>query len=222
MLYKEFVQRINKILPKKYKSRFGTMDIYPDNVGFETQNTGEKIFIKVRSHIITNFGWIFRGVISLFAPVIAVIGISLLEVILSLIFPSSGNKNSSELINEIFFLIPWQIYFVGFLMYYSALTTYFFINFLNWYFNIYLVTNQRIIHIEYKAFTGKNIAEAPLKNIEDISQKIIGFFPSIFNYGNVRIQTAAQRSKFYLLSVPNPSWFRDVVSDLAKLVQSNK
>ncbi len=59
-------------------------------------------------------------------------------------------------------------------------------------------------------------------NIQDISQKVLGFLPAAFNYGDIRIQTASERNQFYLKAVPDPTWFRDVISDLSKLVTQDE
>ena len=91
--------------------------------------------------------------------------------------------------------------------------------FIDWYFDIYLVTSERIIHSEFQILKGKTLSEAPLKNIQDVQQKIIGFFPSMFNYGDVIVQTAAEKGKFDFKSVPDPTWFMNVISDLAKLAE---
>jgi len=91
--------------------------------------------------------------------------------------------------------------------------------FLDWYFNIYLVTNERVIDFDFNAFAYHKISETGLENIVDATQETIGFFPMIFNYGDVYIQTAGERREFDFLAVTNPSWVRDKIMDLRDLVK---
>lgn len=136
--------------------------------------------------------------------------------------PDLGVAAGMDEISGLVLELPVGVWLIMGVIYYSTLVSYAFINFLNWYFNIYLVTNHRVVHFQFKAFTGKAITETPLTKIEDISQRIIGVFPSIFHYGDIRVQTAATKSNFFFKNVPDPTWFRDVLADLIKLVKSDE
>lgn len=204
------VATIKKILPRRESRAFGSMSTYPEDLQFSTQNAGEKVYILARSHVITNFGWVFRSVFGMLLPWIIYYGVGFLN---------------SEVIGvriNIAFLLPVFGWIVLGLVYYGFVITYAYSNYLNWYFNLYLITNERAIYINFEVFKGKVISEVPLKNIEDFSQNIIGFFPTIFHYGDVTIQTSATRGNFQFKSVADPTWFRDVLSDLAKVVQQGE
>jgi len=217
MAQKRITKSVRYILPQKKKSSFGTLEVYPVNVTFATQNKSEKIFIKVRSHIFTNISWIIRSIVIIMFPLLTIILLTGLSTI-----PNDGQAHYfREFIRDIetvIFSIPTTIWLVVSLLYYSTVLSYVYINFIAWYHNLYLVTNERIIHIQMKPFAGKHVAEANLTNIEDITQQVIGFFPSIFHYGTVKAQTEAHKSLFSFKNIPNPTWFRDTLSDLIKLV----
>jgi hypothetical protein len=203
-------RRIREILPKEESMLFGQLDVYPPKVSFSSQNKNEKVFIMVRQHVITNFGWAFRVVLLVVLPIL----ISLIIDLFALQFP----ENFPNGIRMRDFL-PDSVWLVLALIYYGSIFTYGLAKLIDWYFDIYLVTSERIIHTEFQILKGKIVSEAPLRNIQDVSQKIIGFFPSIFNYGDVIVQTAAEKGKFYFKSVPDPTWFRNVISDLAKVLE---
>jgi hypothetical protein len=119
-------------------------------------------------------------------------------------------------------LLPVSNWLMIILFYYSLAVSYALANFLDWYFDVYLVTNLRILHVDFRVFTGKFVAEAALVNIEDVSTHIIGFLPSFFDYGDVLVQTAAEKAKFNLIALPSPSWFRDVITDLSNLAKGKR
>jgi len=201
---------VREILPRKESMLFGQLDIYPPRVSFSSQNKNEKVFIMVRQHVSINFGWLFRAVLLIVLPIL----ISLVIDFFVAQFPENfpGGVKLSE-------FLPMEIWLVLALIYYSSIFSYMLARFIDWYFDIYLVTSERIIHSEFQILKGKTLSEAPLKNIQDVQQKIIGFFPSMFNYGDVIVQTAAEKGKFDFKSVPDPTWFMNVISDLAKLAE---
>lgn len=188
---------LNRILPKRETKAFGSLEIYPKRLRFKTQNSGEKIFILARAHIITNLGWIIRISILSVIPIIA--GIAFTEYNLDLGFLESG---------IVMFLV------VGF---YLSLSTSALLNLMSWYYDLYLVTSSRIIHYEYQPLASYRISEAEINNIQDVTQSTIGFAPSLFGYGDIIVRTASSRNKFYFRAVPKPLWFRDVITDLARL-----
>jgi hypothetical protein len=107
-------------------------------------------------------------------------------------------------------------------VYYSILITYLLFNFTDWYYDIFLVTNERIINIEFSPLKRHRISEARLRNIEDVSETVIGLFPSLFNYGDVKVQTAGRHDLFVFRGVPDPAWFRDVIMDLSKFSRGGR
>lgn len=60
----------------------------------------------------------------------------------------------------------------------------------------------------------KNIAETTLDNIEDVTSTVRGAFGIIFNIGEVKIQTAAEKPEFEFSHIDNPAAVRDIISDL--------
>jgi len=167
----------------------------PKDVRFDGQDNGEKIILFLRQHIIVNVRWIIITALLIFAPTV-------LEILLRL-----GGTDLSA-------LIPADKLFV--LRFLMALFTfgYFFENFLSWYFNSYIVSNKRVIDIDFFGITHRRFSEAPLRNIEDITNDISGFGPIIFHYGNVFIQTAGERRELTFENVPRPDRVEDIISDL--------
>ena len=204
---------VRHVLPRNESRHWGSMVIYPSNARFAFQKKSEKIYILTRKHFITNFGWIFRASVLCLLPfILLIVGNTLLpEMFQDYIAGDSfmNHINNTELTITII---------SGIILYYSFIFTYVWNNFISWFHNVYLITNERMIHTQFKLMTGTKISEAPLNNIVDIAQENYGFFPSLFNYGNVKVQTAtAMKSKFDFKQIPDPSWFRSVLYELVKL-----
>ena len=68
----------------------------------------------------------------------------------------------------------------------------------------YIVTNQRVIRIEQLSLFNREISEAELDRIQEISTEIKGPIHTLFNFGTVKIQTASSTGKVDLVDVTNP------------------
>jgi len=200
---------VRHVLPRNESRHWGSLVIYPTNAHFAFQKKSEKIYILTRKHFITNFGWIVKTIFFCFLPFI-------LLFLGNLILPELFKNYIVE--DKIFgHLTVFDIAAIV-MLYYSFIFTYVWQKFIVWFNNVYLITNERMIHNEFKLMTGSKISEAPLDNIVDIAQESYGLFPSIFNYGNVKVQTAtAMKSRFNFKQIPDPSWFRSVLYELVKL-----
>lgn len=106
--------------------------------------------------------------------------------------------------------------------YYLSIVALVLMNLMNWYYNIYLVTSDRVIDYDFKALSAYKVSEAEIENVQDVSQMSVGFLPNMFGYGDIMVQTASSRNKFYFKAVPKPSWLRDVIADLASLVRTEE
>ena len=90
---------------------------------------------------------------------------------------------------------------------------------MRWFFNVYIVTDHRIFDLDYHSFLFFNVSEAPLENIQDVSFHVNGGGGIIFNYGDVFIQTAAEKAEFDFLKVPNPALVHDKITDLLQNIR---
>ncbi len=203
----EFDRKISEIFPKSKGGTLSAMQVSPKSFKFGTQNKGETVYLLTRAAAITNFGWIVATLLLVLLPFVtgSIITGTLLFFRIDI----------TDIITRPLF-IPVTLF-----IYYLLVATYAFSAFTKWYFNIYIVTSERILDYDYVPFGKYKISEASLKNIEDVTQRQIGVFPNIFNYGDIVIQTAGERTQFHFEKTPNPSYLRDKISDLADILKSN-
>lgn len=93
--------------------------------------------------------------------------------------------------------------------------------FIDYYLDIWIVTNDRIIDIHQSGLFKRTIAELDLKQVQDVTSQTVGFFGTMFNYGNVGIQTAGAKQKFDFQNVPKPHDIRGELLKLAELDASS-
>lgn len=82
----------------------------------------------------------------------------------------------------------------------------------NYYLDILIVTNRRVIDIEQIGLFARDEAEIRFEKIEDIRVEIVGFLPSLLKFGNIYIQSAAENREFILKDFQDPYKIKDVIA----------
>lgn len=180
------------------RNPFATFAIAPTGVTFESQETGEKIILLLRQHLIVLIPPILIIIFLLFAPFIVQKLLLFLE------------------LNLFDFLSGVQVLLIG-VFWYLLVFTYAVYRFIFWYFNIYILTNERIIDFDFRGILHKQASFAKLGQIEDVSPKMIGFFSTFFNYGDIYIQTAGEFREFEFQKVPRPDQVAHRILEEARL-----
>lgn len=93
------------------------------------------------------------------------------------------------------------------------------IAFIDFYFDVQIVTDRRIIDVNQNRLFDRQLSELNLEDVEDVSIQISGALPTLFNYGDVVIQTAGERMNFHFQKVPRPREIASIISDLAEQVK---
>ena len=74
-----------------------------------------------------------------------------------------------------------------------------------WLLKRYIITDQRVIIIFHESIFKKNVLEAPLDRILNVSYKNTGLFSSMIGFGNVEIQAVGLAEMMRSLSLDNIS-----------------
>lgn len=167
----------------------------PKNARISGEDEDEIILYLFRRAFITNFRWIF----------IATLGLVLVPLFNAFIITLSPNIHAN--------LNPGFILSLNVFLY-VVIFGYAFQGFLNWFFNIYIITNKRIFDLDFTGFLQKTISEAPLENVEDVTSTVSGTIRVVLNIGTVYIQTAAEEREFEFTDMSNPSKVRDIIADI--------
>lgn len=89
-----------------------------------------------------------------------------------------------------------------------------FLTFVIYYLNAQIITNIRVVDIDQVGLFSHVISELHIDKIEDVTSETNGILGTVFNYGNVYIQTAAAVERFEFNNVPNPAEIEKLVLDL--------
>ncbi len=86
-----------------------------------------------------------------------------------------------------------------------------------WYYNAFVITNQRIVDIDQRGFFERIVSEAPYEKIQDVSWRRKGVWQTIFRYGNVRVQMSGAASGLEIKNVRGPERVQELISQMAHL-----
>jgi hypothetical protein len=71
--------------------------------------------------------------------------------------------------------------------------------------DMWIVTTQRVVDSSRKHWFHHRMASTDLVDVEDIAIQREGLLPTLFNFGNVQLQTAGVQANFVLSGIPKPA-----------------
>lgn len=104
-------------------------------------------------------------------------------------------------------------------VYYLSIYLFFYGQFIDYYLDLWIVTNDRIIDMEQHGLFRRTTTELDLFRIQDVSANIAGVFGTLFNYGDVTVKTASSNLNIVFRNVPNPNTIRE---DLIRLADEDR
>jgi membrane protein YdbS with pleckstrin-like domain len=172
---------------------------FPREVNFEGQDEGEEIILFIRQHPAILIPKIFVVIAMIIFPILFV----------SLIGYSDTNFILGDFFLSVGVIILWIM----------IVNTYVLVNFFKWFFNVNIITTERIVDIDFTKVFFHTVSETQLERVEDVSHQPVGVWAAFFDFGTVYVQTAGQKREFEFVNVPRPRDIQDTILDLLELKQ---
>ncbi len=158
--------------------------------------TEEKIILEVRKHWIVFLGNVLGFFLSVCFPVV-------LYFLAENFLPSNFLKIFLEYKDLLVFVYSIWLLFIW---------IFFFMQWTNYYLDVWYVTEKRIIDVDQKGIFHREISNLRFDKIQDISIEVKGFIATMLNFGDIEVQTAAEdSSEFKMRNANNPEMVRKVV-----------
>jgi len=168
------------------------------NYDFKDKKRDEKIILVLRRHWLT---FIFK-----FFPV--TLGMVLLVVFHFVLADYvadwflDGNKEFVFFLETLMGMSLWLV---------------FFILWIDYYFDAWIITTKRIVDINQIGLFNRNVSELDHIKIQDITTEVHGVFSTLLDYGYVYVQTAGNKERFVFEQVPHPMLVRQLIAKLQKI-----
>lgn len=180
---------------KSGKSFLTAFVSHPLGISFGQAEVGEDLIILLRAHIVTNLPWVLGTLILFLVPFV--------------IFPilaASGALPNLGMGTGLVITIFW----------YLGVFTFAFLNLLYWLFNVYIVTNERVVDVDWNSVIFRKVSSTQIAKIQDVNAAQAGVFAGIFDYGDVQIQTAGAEENFEFKAVPHPQLVAKKIEELTQ------
>lgn len=151
----------------------------------------ETVLLAIRKHWYVFAGPMSRFILLLLAPPLAL-------VLTPLFYPNLIRSEFRPIIN--FFL---SVYVMG-------LESYAFMRWLDYYLDVWIITDQRIIDIEQRGLFNRQTSEIAIERVQNVTVEVAGLIPTMLKFGNIKIQTAGE-GEFTISQVPNLDQARELI-----------
>lgn len=192
-LYSEKLELLNPEERHKLKGHshnpLSSYNFLPDSVHFINRDPQEKVLLLLRKHPITNVHWVLISFLMIISFPFA-----------EIVTPIQYLPDSYQLVMQlVWYLFVFAIILEGFL---------------GWFFNVNLVTDERIIEVDFVNLIYREITDADIDDIQDVTVQIGGAIRTFFNYGDLIIQTASEVPRIVFESIPKPDDAAKVLREL--------
>ena len=182
-------------LPHTSQSSTGSFVAAPRDVHFENQREHEQLYLLLRPHEITNVPWIGLVFVMLLVPLF-------FGGVVVAAFPDFFDTVS-----------PFYA-FVLFLFWNLIVLMYGFYRYIIWFFSAYIITNNRLVDVDFVGLFHKDYTETTIDNVQDVTSKVTGPLSVLFNFGLVHVQTASEKSEIEFDNFPQPDVVTRIIGEL--------
>lgn len=78
-------------------------------------------------------------------------------------------------------------------------------NFIDYWLDVFIVTDKRILDINQKGLFNRTVSELRLYRIQDVTAEVKGVLHTLLDYGEVHVQTAGEEERFHFEDIPHPN-----------------
>lgn len=168
----------------------------------------EHVLLEVRRHWIVFLGNIISFIFFSALPLILYI----LAHVFSVPFIEQLSQGPMVKIVTIFYLVWLLSFWLSFA-----------ITWTKYYLDVWYVTEKRIIDVEQKRIFHREVSNLRFDKIQDVTLEVQGFIATWLDFGNVKVQTAAEDSKdFYMTYVSRPEEVKRVIFMQHNIVGDNE
>lgn len=163
----------------------------------EALTSDETLITDVRRH--------FFGLFLIYLQIIVALGLSLLLIFVFLPSVSQTLNISEATVNALAAL--FGLVAVAFGLIFIVLATRIYNG------NQIIVSDKNVTQVLQIGLFNRKISELSMPNIEDVTAQQSGIFPTLFNYGVLKIETAGEQNNFIFIYCPNPNAYAKAILD---------
>ncbi|MFN7160801.1 MAG: hypothetical protein ACK4NC_04310 [Candidatus Gracilibacteria bacterium] len=164
---------------------------------FRGQTQDERVILFFRKHWIVLLKYFFYGLLAVFVFIANVV----------IVFVTISNANLET-------AYPIRIYLTISTLLLLIFAAYIFTNLINYYLDIVIITNMRVVEVHKTIFFQNKVSGVDLSNIHDIRAEKEGFISNSLSFGNIILSSHTTNFEKTLTAIPTPHYYADILSKL--------
>lgn len=153
---------------------------------------GERIVLQVHRH------WFFLFAHGLILVAVLAVPFVAHRVLVAYGILAAGDIGTAAglALGALWVLAGWTLYFKFWTLYWL---------------DIWVVTDRRLIDIDYRRLFDRDIAILRLEKIQDVTVRVQGVLGNLLKFGSVSVQTAGESREFVIDQIAHPEVLRDAL-----------
>ena len=91
----------------------------------------------------------------------------------------------------------------------------------NYFLDIWIVTNYRIMDIEQRTLFNREVKTLRMETVQDVQTDKIGVFQEFLDFGTLRVQTAGTGgTDAKIVGIPNPNYEREIIMEQVHIINT--
>jgi len=169
----------------------------------------EKIIKVVRRHFFVILPMVLAVLFGAFVPLV------LYRFIISGYIPLDPN-----LVNAVnVFVSEWEVF--GYALWLLLLWIVFFMEWTDYYLDLWLITDKRIIDVEQKGFFHREVTSFHYAQIQDITVETHGPIQTLLKFGTLHIETAGESREILIKNAHYPEEARALILSLQEKIRNS-
>ncbi len=117
--------------------------------------------------------------------------------------------------------INFTLYLMGASIFFLFALLFVFQTFMEYWLDVFIVTDKRILDIDQNGLFSRTVSELRLYRTQDVTSQVKGFVQSMFNYGDIFVQTAGEQERFHFEDIHHPNEVAKLILELSEKDRSD-
>jgi len=145
----------------------------------------EHVVLQVRRHLFVFWSRIIFDTLLFFAPLIIA-------------------QWSAAVLEKLFNAPGAPLFFAVYLLWVLVIWMTFFVQWTDYYLDVWIVTNKRVIDIDQKGIFNFEVSTFRLEQIQDVTIEVNGVIATLLKFGNIHVHTAGENPNFIIRDAAHP------------------
>lgn len=97
------------------------------------------------------------------------------------------------------------------ILYLYGVWTFFFLSWAHYWFDVSIVTTERIVKVEQYSIFRREISEFRISRVQDVTVEIRGVLATLMKFGDLKVLTASEEAGFVFKRIPEPEKIKDII-----------